>query len=142
MEKDIAHLYKITNVKTGQYYVGKHVGTTQLNRHGGLYWGSGTKIQNYIKKYGTDDLKYEILCIATTNYIFEIESKYVTKELIQEDKLCLNIVSGGREPPSKKGFRFSEETLQKLRGRIPWNKGKSLSEETKKKLSQQMSLSC
>ena len=134
MIEDVAHLYKVTNTKTGEYYIGKHRGLTQKIRFNKLYWGSGTRIQNYIKKHGTNDLKYEILCIANTDYIFELESKYVTKELIQ-DELCWNIVTGGREPPSKKGFVITEETRKKLMGRTPWNKGISHSEETRKKLS-------
>ena len=133
---NVAHLYRITNTKTGEYYVGKHRGVTQETTWGKLYWGSGTKIQNQIKKYGTEIFKYEILCISNTDYIFELESKYVTKELLQEDELCLNIVTGGREPPSKKGFVISEETRQKLIGRTPWNKGGTFSEETKKKMSE------
>jgi hypothetical protein len=133
--EDIAHLYKITSQKTGEYYIGKHRGLTQETRWGKLYWGSGTRIQNHVKKYGTGDLTYEILCISTTNYIFELESKYVTKELLQNE-LCLNIVTGGREPPSKKGFVITEETRKKLRARTPWNKGRKFSEETKKKMSE------
>ena len=132
---NVAHLYRITNTKTGEYYVGKHRGVTQETTWGTLYWGSGTKIQNQIKKYGTEIFNYEILCISNTDYIFELESKYVTKELLQEDELCLNIVTGGREPPSKKGTVISEETRQKLIGRTPWNKGGTFSEETKKKMS-------
>jgi hypothetical protein len=133
--ENIAHLYKITNKKTGEYYIGKHRGLTQETRCGNLYWGSGTRIQNHVKKYGTDDLKYEILCISNTVYIFELESKYVTKELLQ-DELCLNIVTGGREPPSKKGIVLSEEHKQKLRGKTPWNKGGTFTEETKNKMSE------
>ena len=133
---NVAHLYKITNTKTGEYYVGKHRGVTQETRFGNMYWGSGTRIQNQVKKYGTEIFKYEILCISNTDYIFELESKYVTKELLQEDKLCLNIVTGGREPPSKKGTVISEETRQKLIGRTPWNKGGTYSDESKKKMSE------
>ena len=132
---NVAHLYRITNTKTGEYYVGKHRGVTQEARCGKMYWGSGTRILNQVKKYGTENFKYEILCISNTDYIFELESKYVTKELLQEDELCLNIVTGGREPPSKKGTVISEETRQKLIGRTPWNKGGTFSEETKKKMS-------
>ena len=132
---NVAHLYRITNTKTGEYYVGKHRGVTQETRCGKMYWGSGTRILNQVKKYGTENFKYEILCISNTDYIFELESKYVTKELLQEDELCLNIVTGGREPPSKKGTVISEETRQKLIGRTPWNKGGTFSEETKKKMS-------
>ena len=132
---NVAHLYRITNTKTGEYYIGKHRGVTQEARCGKMYWGSGTRILNQVKKYGTENFKYEILCISNTDYIFELESKYVTKELLQEDELCLNIVTGGREPPSKKGTVISEETRQKLIGRTPWNKGGTFSEETKKKMS-------
>jgi hypothetical protein len=37
----IAHLYKITNKVTGDYYFGKHNGYEQNG-----YWGSGKKIKN------------------------------------------------------------------------------------------------
>ena len=134
--ENVAHLYRITNAETGEYYVGKHRGVTQETRFGQLCWGSGTRIKNQVKKYGTEIFKYEILCISNTDYIFELESKLITKKLLQEDKLCLNIVTGGREPPSKKGFVISEETRQKLIGRTPWNKGGTFSEETKKKMSE------
>ena len=133
---NVAHLYKVTNKNTEEYYVGKHRGVTQETRNGKLYWGSGTRIQNQVKKYGTEIFKYEILCISKTDYIFELESKYVTKELLQEDKLCLNIVTGGREPPSKKGTVISEETRQKLRIRVPAGLGQKRSEEAKKKMSE------
>jgi hypothetical protein len=133
--ENVAHLYRITNTKTGEYYVGKHRGVTQETRNGNLYWGSGTRIQNQVKKYGIKDFKYEILCISATDYIFELESKYVTKELLLDEK-CLNIVTGGREPPCKKGFVITEETREKLRARTPWNKGGTFTEETKKKMSE------
>jgi group I intron endonuclease len=134
--ENVAHLYRITNTMTGEYYVGKHRGVTQETRFGQLYWGSGTRIKNQVQKYGTENFTYNILCIGETDYIFELESKVVTKELLQEDKLCLNIVTGGREPPSKKGFVFTEESLNKLKGRTPWNKGKTFSDDTKRKMSQ------
>jgi len=133
--ENVAHLYRITNTKTGEYYIGKHNGLTQETRNGKLYWGSGSRIINQIKKYGTEIFNYNILCVGQTNYIFEIESKYVTKELLQDEK-CLNIVTGGREPPSKKGFVITEETRKKLKARTPWNKGKTYSEESKKKMSE------
>jgi group I intron endonuclease len=133
--ENVAHLYRITNTKTGEYYIGKHRGVTQETRWGHLYWGSGTRIKNQVKKYGADNFKYEILCISNTDYIFELESKYVTKELLTDD-MCLNLVTGGREPPSKRGFVITEETRIKLKARTPWNKGKKLSENSKKKMSE------
>ena len=132
---NVAHLYKVTNKNTGEYYVGKHRGVTQETRNGKLYWGSGTRIQNQVKKYGTENFEYKILCVSNTDYIFELESKYVTKELLQ-DEFCLNIVTGGREPPSKKGFQITEETRQKLKDRVPAGLGQKRSEETKRKMSE------
>ena len=132
---EVSHLYKVTNRNTGEYYVGKHRGLTQETRNGRLYWGSGKRIQNQIKKYGTENFEYRILCVSNTDYIFELESKYVTKELLQ-DEFCLNIVTGGREPPSKKGFQITEETRQKLRDRVPAGLGQKRSEESKRKMSE------
>ena len=48
----IAHLYKITNNLTNQYYIGKRRGSEQ-----GRYWGSGLRIKRHIKKYGKEFLE-------------------------------------------------------------------------------------
>ena len=162
----IAHLYKITHQPTGYYYYGKHNGTTQDNTGSmsGLYWGSGKAVKDLITKYGKKDLTYQILCIADTDYIFELESKVVTKELIQE-KLCLNISAGGLGSPMQseeakkaqsermKGRMVGDlnpskrqdvrDKLSKLHsgegnpmyGKAAWNKGIARPEELKKRLS-------
>ena len=39
----VAHLYKITNTVTGEYYIGKHNGWTQNG-----YWGSGNRIRRLL----------------------------------------------------------------------------------------------
>lgn len=107
--EQVAHLYKITNTQTGEYYVGKHNGDTQKKAGGGLYWGSGDRIKNQVKKYGKDKFKYEILVISNQEYIYELEQKYVTQELINEDFLCLNLMTGGE------GSRtYSEESKRKI----------------------------
>jgi hypothetical protein len=122
MEQQVAHLYKITNLVTGEYYVGKHNGWTQDTKSKGLYWGSGNRIKSQVKKYGKSNFTYGILCYGTQDYIYDLEKKYVTKELIEEDVLCLNLTIGGDGPTYHK-----EETLKKIsenRKGIPaWNKG-------------------
>lgn len=141
----IAHLYKISHQPTGYYYYGKHNGTTQDNNGSmsGLYWGSGHRIKKLVTKYGKKDLTYEILCIADVEYIFELESKVVTKELIQE-KLCLNLCEGGlgstmKTPEARKAHSEKmkgrmvgdlnpsrrQDVRDKLKGKPAWNKGLS-----------------
>jgi hypothetical protein len=101
----IAHLYRITNLKTGEYYIGKHNGWKQNG-----YWGSGNRIQNQIKKYGIHNFKYEILVISDVEYIFQLEKEYITPEMIDLDEKCLNLTIGG------KGVGYMAETSrQKLR---------------------------
>lgn len=103
--EQVAHLYKITNTITGEYYYGKHNGREQ-NR----YWGSGKRIQNQTKKYGRQNFTYEVLVISTVDYIYELERKLVTPLLIESDKKCLNLTCGGL------GVGYMTETSkQKLR---------------------------
>jgi hypothetical protein len=101
----VAHLYKITNTITGEYYIGKHNGWTQNG-----YWGSGNRIQRLIQKYGTENFKYDILVISDVNYIFELEKKYITPEMVDLDEKCLNLTIGGQGV----GY-MSEEIKQKIR---------------------------
>ena len=78
----VAHLYKITNKLTDEYYIGKHNGLNQKKSNGYLYWGSGERIRNQVKKYGANNFTYEILVISTPEYIYELEEKMVTLNLI------------------------------------------------------------
>jgi hypothetical protein len=137
----VAHLYKITNNTTGEYYVGKHNGVDQKKSNGQTYWGSGKRIKRQLKKYGTENFTYKILVIGNTDYIFELEKKMVTEELIKEDKFCLNLKKGGEGVRTHrqdtierlKNRVVSEETRQKMAeahfGHTPWNKGKKMSSE-------------
>jgi hypothetical protein len=147
VDNSVAHLYRITNKQTGEYYVGKHNGWDQRKTGGGLYWGSGERIRNFIKKHGKDSLIYEILVFGSVDYIIELEAKYVTKELIEEDVLCMNLVTGGeaRRTYSKESIEkarrnrskpvFSKEARNKLSERSKGNKyalGRKHTEEAKK----------
>jgi hypothetical protein len=131
----VAHLYKITHQPTGYYYYGKHNGTTQDNTGTmlGLYWGSGKAVKDLIAKYGKKDLSYNILCIGSTEYIFELESKLVTKELIQE-KLCLNLCEGGLGSPMKTPEARKAQS-ERMKGRLVGDKNPSKRQDVKDKLS-------
>jgi len=125
---DIAHLYRITDQISGKYYIGKHKGQVQ-----GKYWGSGKKWKDYIKKYGTDNLKYEILIIADEDYILDLEGRYITLDYITQNPLCMNLKEGGVQ--AKLSPESIEQMASKLRGRPSWNKGISMPDETKIKVS-------
>ena len=122
----VAHLYKITNKLTDEYYIGKHNGLDQKKSNGQLYWGSGDRIRNQVKKYGADNFTYEVLVISTPEYIYVIEEKMVTLNLIESDNKCLNLMGGGY------GAKYtSEETKKKISLK---NSGKIRSEEAKEKI--------
>ena len=125
----IAHLYKVTNKITGSYYVGKHNGFEQNG-----YWGSGFAIKGNIAKYGQENFEYKILCYGTPKYILELESRYVTLELIESDTKCLNLSAGGLG-----GGRITEETRKKI-GLASTTRqiGKKHKLETKEKISKSL----
>jgi len=159
----IAHLYKITNNTTGEYYVGKHNGVNQTDHRGNLYWGSGRRITKQVKKHGTENFTYKILVIGNKDYIFELEKNYVTQELIESDEKCLNLTTGGNgvsyhsskmkqyisekvkevfanpeirkqiSDRQKKYFRDNPEAAQRQADKL---RGRKASEETKQKLSE------
>jgi len=107
----ISHLYKITDTARNKFYIGKHLGNSQ-----GSYWGSGTRIVNHVKKYGTGDLKYEILAIGTEQYIYAIEASYINSNFLKQNSNCLNILAGGKGNHNAK----CGSTI----GRVAPNKGK------------------
>jgi hypothetical protein len=112
----ICHLYQITDPNTGKFYIGKHRGTRRAQ-----YWGGGTRIKAYVKKHGYSHLKYEVLVIASEEYIYDLESRYVTEDFIKANPQCLNLCRGGM------GGNL---------GQVPWNKGKPWSDEAKEKMRQ------
>jgi hypothetical protein len=127
--QQVAHLYKITNQLTGQYYIGKHNGWEQNG-----YWGSGTRLKYNQNKHGLKNFSYEILCVSTPEYIYELESRFVTLELIESDNKCLNLKGGGQgclfiteETRKKIGIKSTERQL-----------GKKHKEVTKQKISQSL----
>ncbi len=80
-----------------------------------------------IDKHGWDNLIKEVVLISSKAYCLMIELK-----LRAEDAVGWNIVKGGGYPPtSKKGQNM---------GRPSWLKGKKLSEEIKKKISDSVKL--
>src|SRR5210317_368180 len=118
----IAHLYKITNNLTNQYYIGKRRGKEQ-----GRYWGSGLSIKRHIKKYGKENFTYDVLRIDNEDKIFKLEERLITNNYIKNNKLCLNLAPGG-----KGGFAYMPKDY--MRG----DKNPSKRPEVRAKLSKLM----
>src|SRR5210317_1326849 len=118
----IAHLYKITNNLTNQYYIGKRQGKEQ-----GRYWGSGLRIKRHIKKYGKENFTYDVLRIDNEDKIFKLEERLITNNYIKNNKLCLNLAPGG-----KGGFAYMPKDY--MRG----DKNPSKRPEVRAKLSKLM----
>lgn len=86
------YLYKTTNIITKQFYIGKH----SSNKSNDRYLGSGKLLLENVKEYGREYFIKEILSMFNSEQeCLDAERKIVTKELIS-DKLCLNMVVGGK----------------------------------------------
>lgn len=139
-------IYQVTNKINGKIYIGKH----QTSNLEDGYLGSGRKIVEAIKKYGKENFVKEILFIFHT----ESEMNAKEKELITEDFVSrldtYNIGIGGEGGPQFKGRTHSEETKLKqslasmgnthAKGKAPWNKGKTQSQEHNNKIRESMKI--
>ena len=149
-------IYKTTCTVTGKWYIGMH-STDNLDDG---YMGSGTILSRSIKKYGKENHKIEILEFLKSRSDLQIrEEQILTKEL-RRDPLCMNIRSGGtgnapfkaltEETKAKmsvslkkmwaelkaSGFKRSKQSPEVIANRVAKNKGKTRSEESRKKMSQ------
>lgn len=141
------YIYKVTvnnpdSSWHNHYYIGQKKASTVINS----YYGSGTKISSYQKKYGSYGLQREILCTAQSKEELNRLEFEAIGDLWETDPLCMNTRSGGGQT----GFHHSAEvrarisdTMKKLssspeaRARLTSiSRGRTMSEETKKKISQ------
>ena len=145
--KKYNYFYKITNNINGDFYYGFHT-TNNLNDG---YMGSGVALHEAYSKFGIENFTKEIIkYFNTRKEAYEYEAKMLTKEVVNNPH-CLNLKTGGLND-----FIYCEETIEKNRqsniinallmfgytpggaarkNKEPWNKGKTYSEETRKKIS-------
>lgn len=90
-----------------------------------------------IEKYGWDNVSHEILLQTSDKLLIEQKERYYITEVYHsnDERFGYNIANGG----NYYGL-FSDKTKEllsiKKKGTIPWNKGKTFSEEAKKRMSE------
>ena len=117
------YLYEVRNVLNNKIYVGVH--KTEDLEDG--YMGSGTVLQEDIKKYGVENFQKSVLeYFSSSKDMYQRESEVVnSKFLLRED--VYNVLPGVHG-----GFDWINSTG------IPKMKGKKHTEQTKKILSEKM----
>ena len=122
-------IYKITNLLDGKVYVGQTVQKLRrrLNQHKNAEAKSISAIDEAIKKYDWKNFKAEVIEECPREMLNEREIFWI-KELNCLSPKGYNLTSGGDG-----GYIRSEETLEKMRLA---NEGKTLSDETKAKISE------
>jgi hypothetical protein len=84
-------IYKTTDVRNGNFYIGMH----STNNLDDGYIGSGTRLKHLIYKHGKDIFNMEILEFLPDRKSLRLrESELVTSDLILEEK-CMNLKPGG-----------------------------------------------
>lgn len=100
-------IYKTTCLTTRKYYIGMH-STDDMNDG---YLGSGRRLKNSLRKYGTHNHVREIIeQLDTREKLSDRETEIVSEDLLR-DELCMNISLGGYG-----GFQeHTSETKEKMR---------------------------
>lgn len=83
-------IYKTTNKINKKYYYGAH--STEKDDD---YLGSGTALNDAIKKYGKNNFVREIVCYCSSvEELYSLEEKIIAKHL--GNKMCYNLKPGGK----------------------------------------------
>jgi hypothetical protein len=105
------YVYKITEISTGRFYIGKHTTSSLIAPLNDGYMGSGKKITMLLKKHGKKAFNKEIL------FLYDSEAEALQKEydLIDENKLnplCLNMAQGGCGDTSKNKHKRKQKKIK------------------------------
>lgn len=109
MKPKIHYLYKVTNVITGNFYIGMH-STSNINDG---YLGSGLRLIRSVAKYGAENFKKEIFEYCDTREVLAKREFEVVDELVVNDPLCLNLRRGGEGGFTSQQQKLNNEKSQK-----------------------------
>jgi len=117
-------------VITGKKYIGKTL-YEKRRRDDHKYNvsnGTSTKFYNAVRKYGWENFVYGIIEIVEANLLEDMEKYYIQKYNTMNDGYNMTIGGDG-----KFGWKVSPQTREKMKNSA---KGRILSEETKRKISE------
>lgn len=148
-------IYAITNKVNSKIYIGQSIDVDRRWNDHIKELNNGEHVNNYLQnawtKYGQDNFEFGILEEIFEKELNEREEYWICFYKSNIRKFGYNLMSGGNSS------RHAEETKQKIsnslkgikrtekqkanigkgsKNRIPWNKGKSMSEEQKEKIKQ------
>lgn len=136
-------IYKATNKINGKCYIGQTIKSLRSRRKAHINrtkHGSNLYFCNAIRKYKSNNFKWEILCeCESKNEMDEMEFHYIKQYKSHELENGYNMTIGGDKGTF--GWIPSKETRKRMSNAkkdfIPWNKGKTnvYSQETKDKWS-------
>ena len=115
------YIYRITNKINNKTYIGQH----KYKNIDDNYMGSGIYLKKAQKKYGIENFKKEILVfnISKQEHADLLEKTFIAAEREKVGtRNCYNRADGGRGGNGESN-----------KGHPAWNKGKPMSDETKRK---------
>ena len=133
--KNKGYIYKVTNIITGQFYIGqrsKYIGEPEDDL--GVHYFTSSKYVKPLFRNNTSEWKKEILYrdIQYAETLNDMEGYAIHKEI--KDSLCMNRYDPTIHPGfSTAGTHHSAETLAKI---SEANRGKHPSDETRAKISE------
>ena len=128
------YVYEITNLVNGKKYIGKR--SCKCPIEDDKYMGSGKLLKKAINKYGSENFRKEILHICENEKMaFEWEKIYIEQVKAYENNNYYNIAKGGEGGWGVFAGKTEEEMAIRMSKIISKNKGRIVSDETRKKLS-------
>lgn len=123
------YIYRITHIPTGRYYIGQHKSICPTNDD---YLGSGIAWKKIVAAHPKEEFSKQILAYSDDpEELDRLETAYIG-DLYNSDKLCKNLMSGGRT------HKWSDESRKRLsaaRTGVP----AKLSDEARRRKSEMMS---